>query len=279
MSKFICADTNIFIQCCLLESADNTVKILDDLIDLLDKKQITLLLPEVIELEFFKVLEEKSTKIKDKITKHGNEFSADGSLRDGTKKKFVIKIQEFIDELERTKTETLKKVQTIFNHKETLKLKITPDCITQAYKYSIHKEKPFSKNLQDGNGSKKDYTFQQDCLIVEILKSFLENKKDYVFYFCSDNSSDFAEETNVNDKVVIHNDIKKNFFHIELYDNLFDLFNSKFDTTYSKTIIEEAKKGTEAISVLENLSPEIFTDESTQESEEKLASPKPIINN
>lgn len=274
MNKFICTDTNIFIQCCLLESEDDTAKILDRLIDSLNNDQnLKLLLPEVIELEFFRVLEEKTTRIEEKVNKIIDEIERDQSLQDGTKNKIALKLNAFVADLESNKAESLEKIKTIFGHSNTIKIGITPEALTNAYKYFIHKGKPFSRNLEDR--SKKDTSIQQDCLIIELLRTFLKNERDYEFYFCSDNSSDFAAEVTTNSETAIHSDIKKYFNHIELYETLYDLFNKKFGSEYPEKVIEEAKKITGEIVESYSVSREGITDESAQSSDDE----QPLLNN
>ena len=58
--KYLCIDTNIFIQCCVLElEGGDDINSLKDLIKLLDDNKVKLLLPEIIEVEFDRKIDEK----------------------------------------------------------------------------------------------------------------------------------------------------------------------------------------------------------------------------
>jgi predicted nucleic-acid-binding protein len=274
MSNFVCADTNIFIQCCLLESED-TLRILDDLLNLLNSDTIKLLLPEVIELEFYRVLETKTLAIKNQITGFITKIKNDELLRSKAKDAIAGKIQGYIDELDTNKIETLNRIKSIFDHKNTIRLPITPESLTQAYIYSLHKKKPYkdsnAKVVTSGNilPQKRDYSIQNDCIIVEILKAFIDKETSaYNFYFCTANTSDFSKYEQVEGGTKIHDNIKELFKHIELFTSLVELLTNKFSKTYPDELIRESKEPLviivesplEDISTMDLVSPQIGTD-------------------
>lgn len=222
----------------MLEIEGDDINTLARLHELLKKDKIKLLLPEVIELEFYKRLDIKHKIIKKVIDGYKNNIGNDKrNLNKKIRDDLIIKLNECINERDKNRKKVEKEINKIFSHKNTISkgLKLTTQLLVESYKSFLLNKKPYKEKEQG--------TIQSDCLIVESLKKYLETKKKYHFYFCSLNKSDFAEKVEGdNDNFVIHNDIAKDFLHIEYYINLFELLNDKFKTRYSKEQIEKLKE-------------------------------------
>jgi len=224
-----------------LEIKGDTPDTLNKLYDLLEEDKLRLLLPEVIQLEFYQILEDKADELKRSVDRHKEEIGKDNSLDDKISDDLIEKLDDCINDRGKNKEEVKKTIEKIFSHKNTVKLQISNDTLIKAYKYSLSKKKPFKKSQKEEG--KIEQSLQGDCLIISTLEEFLNKEKDFEFYFCSRNKSDFADNKAVADKdMKIHKDIKKNFAHIEYYLNLFQLLNDKLGTDYSADAIAKLKK-------------------------------------
>ena len=230
MDKYLCIDTNIFIQCCLLEEEGDDIGALDKLMELLEGGSVKLLLPEVVLLEFYKRLSEKTDVMQKQIDNHKKSVGEDSSLDNKFKTDIIDSLRTVMEKRIQNKDMVKKKIGGIFSHANTLKddLKITADLIARAYKYNLNGKKPFKK-MHNSN----TFQIQADCLIIESLSTFLYGKDNYELYFCSLNDSDFTDDSVLSNTIKpvsfkIHPDIKKEFHHIEYRKNLLDLLNEKF---------------------------------------------------
>lgn len=249
--KYLCIDTNIYVQCCLLELEGDDINALTKLHTLLNKSKIKLLLPEIVELEFYRVLESKSIILKKKVGSYKEVINKDGSLDKKIKNDLINKLGECINEREKNKEKVKKEIREIFSNEVGIikdELKIKPEHIVDAYKLFLAGKKPSKSNNQ---------VVQADCLIIEILADYFKDKKGYELFFCSRNKEDFALILGKEDKKIkIHPEISKRFKHIEYYTNLYQLLNDKFKAKYSKKLIKELEKKTpELYSYSPSLSP------------------------
>lgn len=244
MIKYLCIDTNIFIQCCLLEIKEgDDFQAIDALLKSLNEGSLKLLLPEVVDLEFYRKLEEKTEKIQKQINKYKEEINKDNELDEKVRKDIIESLCEIIEVRLTNKEKVKEKVKEIFSHRNTIKsgLEITPESLVESYKHFLIREKPCKKDTK--------YLIEADCLIIQILKTFFKDKSDYEFYFCSLNSSDFVEE-NISDKVknenpLMHKDISKHFNHIEYRANVLTLLKEKFNAEISSALIGKFDEATE----------------------------------
>lgn len=138
--KYLCIDTNIFIQCCLLELEEgDDINSLNDLIKVLDKNKVKLLLPEIIEIEFHKKLNERFESIEKSINKHKENIGFDNALPQKVKQEMIKNIDECIKKRDKNKIKVEKSITKIFSHKNTLttKMEIDGDLMAKGYKRSL----------------------------------------------------------------------------------------------------------------------------------------------
>src|SRR3989338_3510689 len=140
MKKYICIDTNIYIQCCLLEIEGDDINALNDLHKLLNNNRLYLLLPDVIELEFYRRLKEKTEELVDSINRHKGSIGEDVSLNKKITKDLIGKLNEVIEERRKTKIKVEGEIQKIFTHKNTIKLPLTAELLVDGYKYFLSNE-------------------------------------------------------------------------------------------------------------------------------------------
>lgn len=234
--KYLFIDTNIYIQCCLLELEGDNLDTLNDLEKLLEKNKVKLLLPEVVELEFYKVLENKFSELKKKIGLYGTSIKNDKSFDEKIREDLVRKLEECVKDREKNTEKVKEKMEGIFGNKKfTIKkdLAIKEKYLLNAYKSFLSGEKP----SKEGAG-----TIQPDCVIIETLASYFQGTGKYELFFCSANKWDFAQNPKAENSFSIHKDIAKRFKNIKYYVNLFELLNAEFGGQYSKESIEKIKE-------------------------------------
>ena len=236
-TKYLCVDTNIFIQCCLLEIDGDDLGVLNNLHKLLNEGKVKLLLPEVIRLEFYRVLDEKINSLVNQIGKHKGNINSD-SFDKKIKKDLIIKLDEYTEQKKQVAEKVKKEVESIFSHANTIQkgLEITPDVLVGGYKMFLKGVKPLKQSVPE----KREMVFQQDCMIIESLKEFLKDKPSYKFYFCSQNKSDFSKNSS-RGKIEIHKDISEHFAHIKYYENLGEFLNKEMKTKLSRETIDKLK--------------------------------------
>ncbi len=261
--KYLLIDTNVYIQCCLLELEEgDDFNVLKKLHSLLENNQLILLLPEVIELEFNKILEEKTNKLVNKIGEYKKSINKDNDLDSGVIKDLLQKLKECVDERLKNKNNVKQEIKEIFSHKNTLRLPLNSDIITEAYKLFLSGNKPYNK---DEFGE-----IQPDCLILETAKDYFLNfltQNQYEFYFCSLNKGDFTDKSITdNDELIIAKAISVNFKHIMYYNNLLKLLNDNFNTKYSQKTIDKVSQNTY------NLENQLYSTFSTTASQSLVAS-------
>ncbi len=235
-TKYLFIDTNIYIQCCLLELEGDSLDTLNELEKLLEKNKVKLLLPEVVELEFRKVLENKFSELKKKIGLYKTSISNDKTLDEKIREDLVLNLDNCIKERERNTEKVEKKMEELFkNNKFTIRkdLSIKDNHLVGAYKAFLSGEKPFKSGLG---------IMQPDCVIIEALAEYFSNIENYKLFFCSFNKEDFAKNPKAKNSLKIHEDIEKRFKHIKYYRNLFELLNAEFDGKYTKESIEKLEE-------------------------------------
>ncbi len=236
MTKYLCVDTNILIQTCLLEIEEgDDIDVLKKLHKLLDDDILILLLPEVVKLEFDKLLKRRANELRNKIGEYKKQVNED-NFHQKIKNDINLSLEDVLKKREVNTEKVTKEIDDIFNHKNTKKLELTPKIFTDSYKYYLSGKKPYNE--------KKGFLVSSDSLIIQTLEDFFESKNDYELYFCSNNVDDFSNEKSkslVNSSdVKIHKDIEERFKHIEYFRTLFDLIN-KFGGEYSPESIEKFK--------------------------------------
>lgn len=230
--KYIFIDTCIYIQCCLLEIEGDDIGALKRVRDLLSQQKAILLLPEVVELEFNKILKNKLKALKEMVGYYQEDINKNNELDKKIKSDLITKIKEVVEERAANTEKAIKEIEILFNNEDTIKLPIKGEHLVFAYKDFLSSEKPH-KPKQRGE-------IQPDSVIISSLSECLANKDGYSFYFCSSNTEDFSVIKN--DELVIHPEISKQFKSINFYSNLYDLLNKDFGAKYTKSSIEKLEE-------------------------------------
>lgn len=262
--KYLCIDTNNFVQCCIAQlDNEDTIAALDKLLEQMDAGRLVLLLPEVVKIEFPKVLRREMPATEDKIKRLKD------TIKDsGAPETVVVSISALIDKSLETRNEIYQKaeakVNAIFGHKNTKLLPITGDALVESYKIYLSGERPvFKKSIPSetsgGERKKKEEEdrerarggIQADAVIVASLKTFLESLKDseYDFYLCSNDSKAFADGSE-NEPPTLHTEIQKHFKKIKFFSNLGRLLNEEFASAIDDKVVQTLESPTVKSSVL-----------------------------
>lgn len=254
---FVFVDTNIFVQCCLLQNDGDDEKSIDTLLSILNTNKAKLLLPEVVKKEFFKRINDQAyNNWADDFKKSHNpirEQAAQSQDQRGKapKSQFIKPDSTFSQKLElncqdnfdKFLTEqvtsfksTQAKVEKIFKHKNRISIPLLPEDFFNAYRLYLSGEKPIKNNA---------YAIQSDAVIMTGLYRFLNKQKNYKFIICSSNCQDFAADNitlvkGTEENVPLHPDILSNIkgeceLYVFLSVLLEKVFGAKLKTIKDKT--------------------------------------------
>lgn len=233
--KYLCIDTSVFIQCCWLEIEGDDITALQVLHELLDKNEVILLLPEVIKLEFYKVLDQKKAEIEKSVSAHKEAIGKDFALNKKISDDLIASLESCIKKREVNIIEVKKEIEEIFHHDRTEFLELTPDILLASYKLFLSGKKPGKQ--------RQLFPISADQMIIESLFSKLKEIKNYSLFLCSPNIEDFAEEAfkvkGRKKEIPLHQDIRERFCKIHYYTNLFELLNEHFEGKYSPVMIDK----------------------------------------
>jgi len=222
--KQIFIDTNILIFCALMTKEGHDSEIISSLTELLTRGKAEIILPEVVELEYYRKNNEVFNQVKSSISRLRDEINKlTFPNYIGAEKKLIIEyLTQLIDDRESNKLNVTAALDNLFKHSNVKKIALTPEIVLNAYRRSARGLKPFNiKNTFQGVNA--------DCLIVESIKKYYENNKTDELFFCSNNTSDFALIEDPNGACALHPDIKKDIsFEVTYYSSLVDLLKNKF---------------------------------------------------
>lgn len=237
MKTYLCIDTNIFIQCCLLQIEGDDINALKSLKEVLDADSVTLLLPEVVQIEFEKKLPKTIIDLEAQMALM-KEYIARNS---GMGKKVIHELCQKMDSIVENRKDNTDNVRNeiseIFSHKNTKKIPLTSKIILEATRHVLMAKKP---------SNDQNWVINADVLLINSVKDYLKKETDYNLYFVSSNYKDFSnseKDSSTDTVLLIHNDIGKMFHHIEYYRLLLKLLTDKFGKTYtSEDITKEEQK-------------------------------------
>lgn len=252
MKKYIVLDSNIFVsffeggfslaQQKGIFSSPEEIIILEHLLKALGQNKAELILPEVVILECERIKEEKKEeldKLFNEAFKGVEEATIPNKIIAIKSREKIKKIIEKICAEEKEKVERAWKVlKEIRKHKNTHVIVLDNGILLSAYKRGLSGKKPFtmrhsnSKNADFNN--KPLHDIQPDCIIVESIKYFLNNKKNFELYLGTNDSNFFTS----NEKQKIHPDIQTELKIKNFYLTLSDLLNKNFGIKTSKKKIE-----------------------------------------
>ena len=206
--KYLFVDTNIFIACALLIKPNHSPKTIKKLREFLDSGEVKLILPEIVEIEFFRVVDTELSKIETVVNNFKKIIKDNLPSYFGTEKEEHIKSAESIFKKRKESSEIAKEIiNSLFNSKNTIKIPITYDIFIKAYKRALSGKKPYELKWCTECDELKDI-INADCLIIESIISEINKLGKIEFIFCSDNNTDFAIFNEKEKKHIFHPEIK-----------------------------------------------------------------------
>ncbi|MGM0410325.1 MAG: PIN domain-containing protein [Bacillota bacterium] len=234
-------DTNIYMFCALLTKNNYGPNLLKNLLEILENKDITLIVPEVVELEFYRKLDQEFERLKKSINNYSEKFKNNfPSYLEEDKSRIYNQIDNLVIKREKSIEETKKVYNRILQHNNTKVVELSEEIITNSYRRSLKGLEPSSLN-SNING------INPDVLIVESIIKFYKKNTTKRFIFCSDNIKDFAEFNNEKNVHILHSDISddlpnKSIFYRKLPRVLSNEFNEEINEAYEEKINEEVEE-------------------------------------
>lgn len=259
--KYLFLDTNIYLDSIVLRNKSNKAEIYEYLIKLLEYGEIRLIVPEIVINEVFNHVDNEINKIGDNLKEirsrakglywinHVEELkSFDNSISDV--KKCLNEISDKYDNnKERYKTEYLERLNKIFNHKNTIKIKEDQTILNAALTRKIYKKMPFHLNDVEKDS-------MADAIIIETLINFRPStgiSADDKIYFISKNWRDFSADKD--NKNVFHDDILNSIKEKNLTENI------NYSTLFAETLLTEFKDEINNVNIAEELENELKWEE------------------
>jgi len=204
--KYLFIDTNNFVSCALLYKEEHTPSAIDKLKNILYSNKSKLLLPEIVEIEFFRVVDDSLVTIKEQVSKFKKTLESDfPSYLEYEKKEFMSATEDILGKRIFSSKAAKAKIQALFSGDYILKIPLTPEIFLNAIKRGLSGKKPYKyKVCKECNEIKN--LINNDSLIFEsILSKLKELGKDNELVFCSGNTEDFADK----DKKGLHPELSK----------------------------------------------------------------------
>ncbi len=235
---YLFIDTDVFVQCCKFERSKDGDSSLNALLGLLDKREVVLILPEVVQKEFDKHLKEATIFENDEKTRSSIKSAVspqEKPLDDRILKLLNGSLDDFFKKKRKVFAQNVKIVKKIFKHKNTQSFPLTTDDFLDGYRM-------FLEGIRPAKGASRP--IQNDAVIVAGLKSFLEKEKDFELVICSHNHTDFADEKKTGEEEIqIHPDLDVIFNQkVDYYIYLSDFLNKRFNIKLTNEQLKEEKK-------------------------------------
>jgi hypothetical protein len=236
--KYIFVDTNNFIACALIIKKNHSPETVKKLCELLDKNEINLILPEIVEIEFYRVLDKELIRIKNLVEEFkkyvvnfGGVLNENVASYLGIEKDKFIKSADSIYKKRQISSGVAKnRIRTIFESKNTSRIVVTSEIFINAYKRALSGRKPYTfKYCPECKELKK--LINADCLIFESIVTKIKELGPYELIFCSDDRNAFSTyDDNIRKDIFIPELNTELGGKIKYYRNLGDALDSEFRT-------------------------------------------------
>jgi hypothetical protein len=246
--KYLFIDTNAFIVSCISTRSEHKVESFNVLKHRLRKKEVKLLIPEVVRVEFERKIGELHNIIKlaigdlEEIVKKAKVYSL--PILEEEKRKLTDVLKEISEEKEKRFASVLEEIRELFLYENVESIPLSGEIFSKAYMRCQRREKPFkardSAMLHNSMDGVFERSIMNDALIIESLAGVcvkLSKTKD-VLIFCSENTADFAAYDEKLKKHVVHGDISKDLnVSVKYYRFLPEMMRIEF----KKEVVKERK--------------------------------------
>ncbi len=268
--KFVVIDTDIYLNCALINEPGHDSQVLSQLEMALKTHEAILLLPEVIELEFLNRQKQALERMRERVNTAKQSIKDINFLSNLSKDRGELpEIKELLrtaDEVVETRQQNLAEVSHLlgdmFSSPIVKRLSLTPDIMVRGYKRALARRRPAS-------AASAQSQLDADCMIIETLLGFFEHhyfehnhskeksSAPNILLFCSANKEHFAYSDDNGKGYVIHPDISLDFTKYDVcviyYSSLVELINQEFTGAIDE---EEALKYRQMQEVLAAPSPD-----------------------
>ena len=243
--KFLFIDTNNFMACALLTESGHTPQTIDQLISLLDGDQIKLVLPEIVEIEFFREVDLELSKIAKHISQLKDVIDKNfPTYLKPDKDQFIKSAQDIYSKREASSKAAKAKLTSLFGRKNVIKTPLSATIFIDAYKRAMLGKKPAKTKYCSECGAIKQ-RIDADCMIFESILSIKAEFENNELIFCSANKDDFAVHDKKQEKHFLHPDLVASFSkktEVKYYIKLLDALKAEFNKTVNREEKEKINK-------------------------------------
>lgn len=243
--KYLFIDTNNFVSCALLYKEGLTPEAIDKLKHILISNKTKLLLPEIVEIEFFRVVDDGLTIIKEHVSKLKKTLESDfPSYLEYEKKEFMRAAEDILGKRVFSSKAAKTKIQALFSGDKIMKIPLTPEIFLNAIKRGLSGKRPYKYKVCQECHEMKNLINNDSLIFESIISRINELGKDNELIFCSDNTHDFADK----DKKGLHPELLKDVssgvsvrYYSHFVESLKKEFNEKIPAEEVKDITTYAK--------------------------------------
>lgn len=247
--KYLFIDTNNFIACALLIKPKHSPKTIKKLSELLDSNKIKLILPEVVKIEFFRVVNTELDKIKNDVK----------NLKEIIKKEFPtylenekINLNKLIEEIFTKRKSSSKsakeEIDSLFSKKNVINIPINAEIFINAYKRALAGLKPYNMKFWCLGCDEPKNIINADSLIFESILSVTKKSGKIELIFCSENHTDFAIFDKKEKKHILHPELKSELpKNTKYYLHLTEVLDFEFKAKIKKAEKDKFKRNLEYI--------------------------------
>jgi hypothetical protein len=243
--KYIFIDTNNYISCALMLKEKHCPETIDELSEVLSSKKVILLLPEIVEIEFFRKIDliyreienavnELVKILKEKFPSYLNKDKGD----------FIRSAEDILKNRKAAKTRAISKIKSLFENSYVIRIPLNSEIFINAFRRASAGKKPYK-------GKERNNIIDNDCIIFESINFKLREFKEKThLIFCSDNTEDFAENNVKMKSPQLSKDLiddLPNGTSIIYYRHFANAIKVEFSANIPKTNLKEIEKISDSI--------------------------------
>jgi len=250
--KYFFIDTNNFISCALLQEASHGPETIDKLSEVLASNKTKLLLPEVVEIEFFREVDTNYYSI-EKAVKSLTKNLSDNfpSLLNKDKDDFIRSAHDILKKRNDAKIIAKPKIKSLFNCKNVIRIHLNSEIFINAFKRAIAGKKPYKYSYCAECKELKN-VINSDCLIFEsLLYKLRELNEKAELIFCNNNIEHFAEYDEKKKTHILNHELRDdlpNGTSVKYYRHFAVALNFEFSAKIKKADIQEITNISDSIS-------------------------------
>jgi len=234
--KYLFIDTCNYMACAFLAVVDHTPQTIDYLIDLLNGNLAKLILPEVVEQEFFREVELELLKKKKSIKNIKNQLDNifPSHLMPG-RAQFIKSLDQAYSRISASSRVVRTNIKSLFSLNNVMRIPLSHDIFIKAYSRVLARQKPSNSAYCAECGEIK-HRLDDDCMIFESILSLKDQLENNELIFCSANTKHFASQNKKQNCDFLHPDLIASFSQqttIRYYTKLTDALKIEFDRTVS----------------------------------------------